>query len=48
MEYLFFQIWLWLLLAFLLGWVSHWFFNSRAENSDSDPIQNNTIPHDDS
>ena len=29
MWYLFFQIWLWLLAAFVLGWLSHWFFCCR-------------------
>ena len=30
MWYLFFQIWLWLLAAFVLGWLSHWFFCCRT------------------
>ena len=35
MWYLFLQIWLWLVLAFALGWVSHWFFCCRGR-SDSE------------
>jgi len=31
MWYLFFQIWLWLLAAFVLGWLSHWFFCCRSK-----------------
>jgi len=29
MWYLFLQIWLWLLAAFALGWLAHWFFCCR-------------------
>ena len=29
MWYLFFQIWLWLLATFVLGWLSHWFLCCR-------------------
>ena len=30
MWYLFFQIWVWLLAAFILGWFAHWFFCCRS------------------
>lgn len=32
MMYLFLQIWVWLVVAFLLGWVSHWFCFSRGKS----------------
>lgn len=32
MWYLFFQIWVWLLLAFALGWLAHWFFCCRGKD----------------
>lgn len=32
MWFLFFQIWLWLLAAFTLGWIAHWFFCCRDKN----------------
>jgi len=31
MYYLFFQIWLWLMLAFFLGWFAHWFICCRGK-----------------
>lgn len=35
--YLFFQIWVWILASFILGWVAHWFFCCRGKNeSESD------------
>jgi predicted flap endonuclease-1-like 5' DNA nuclease len=33
MSWLFFQIWLWLLAAFALGWFSHWFLCCRGKQS---------------
>ncbi len=32
MWYLFFQIWVWLLAAFILGWAAHWFLCCRGNN----------------
>lgn len=34
MWYLFIQIWLWLLVAFALGWAAHWFFCCRGEQNE--------------
>ena len=31
--YLFFQIWVWILLSFILGWVAHWFFCCRRKDT---------------
>ena len=31
--YLFFQIWVWILLSFVLGWVAHWFFCCRGKET---------------
>jgi len=39
MYYLFFQIWIWLLIAFVLGWVAHWFFLCRGRHQDQEPAQ---------
>ena len=37
MTYLFFQIWLWILASFALGWMAHWFLCCRGKNtSESD------------
>lgn len=39
MWYLFFQIWGWLLVAFVLGWSAHWFLcnsGKRAPSKDGD------------
>ena len=36
MWYLFLQIWVWVILAFVFGWVSHWFFCCR--NKDHEEI----------
>lgn len=33
MWFLFFQIWIWLLVAFVLGWAAHWFFCCRGKES---------------
>lgn len=32
MEYLFFQIWVWILVAFILGWVAHWLLCCRSKD----------------
>lgn len=32
MTYLFLQIWMWLLAAFILGWLAHWFLFSREKS----------------
>ena len=38
MWYLFLQIWVWLLAAFVLGWWAHWFFCCRGrENLNDEP-----------
>lgn len=34
MWFLFLQIWVWLLIAFLLGWFAHWFFCCRGESKE--------------
>ncbi len=34
MYYLFFQIWVWLAIAFVLGWSLHWFVLCRGRHSD--------------
>lgn len=34
MYYLFFQIWVWLLLAFILGWFAHWFLCCRDKHQE--------------
>jgi len=34
MIYLFFQIWLWLILAFVLGWATNWFLCCRNKHDD--------------
>lgn len=39
MLYLLAQIWLWLLLAFILGWTSHWLISS---NKRKQQLKNNT------
>jgi len=38
MGYLFFQIWVWILAAFLLGWIACWLLCCRSKNK----IQNNS------
>lgn len=44
--YLFFEIWLWLLIAFVLGWVAHWLLccrgGARDENGTTD-LQNTEL-----
>lgn len=35
MYWLFFQIWVWLLVAFVLGWLAHWFLCCRGKNEAS-------------
>lgn len=35
MWFLFFEIWLWLLLAYVAGWISHWFFCCRDKDKKS-------------
>ena len=30
--YLFFQIWVWILVSFIFGWVAHWFFCCRGKD----------------
>jgi len=39
MYYLFFQIWVWLLIAFAFGWIAHWFFLCRGRHEDHQPVQ---------
>lgn len=35
MWYLFLQIWVWLVIAFVLGWIAHWFFCCRGKQTES-------------
>jgi len=42
MSYLFFQIWIWLLLAFVLGWLAHWFLCCRSKH-DEQPAEVSTV-----
>jgi len=35
MWYLFFQMWLWILIAFVLGWVANWYLCCRRVNEES-------------
>ncbi len=39
MYWLFFQIWLWLLLAFVLGWAAHWFLCCRGKEQEAPTIE---------
>ena len=39
MYYLFFQIWVWLLIAFILGMIADWFFLCRRRHEDQAPAQ---------
>jgi len=34
MGYLFFQIWVWILAAFILGWVAHWLLCCRSKDQE--------------
>ncbi len=34
MAYLFFQIWLWIIASFALGWFAHWFLCCREKDTD--------------
>ena len=36
MWYLFLQIWIWLIIAFALGWLSHWFMCCRGNQAGQD------------
>jgi len=40
MWFLFLQIWFFLVLAFILGWISHWFI-SRPSKEDGGPNKEN-------
>ena len=42
MWFLFLEIWVWLLIAFALGWSSHWLLSSRGKESQAD--DNNESP----
>ncbi len=42
MWYLFFQIWVWLIVAFVLGWIAHWFFCCRGK-SEEDAVQSSAM-----
>ncbi len=45
MGYLFFQIWVWILAAFILGWIAHWLLCCRSkdhEHSDFSSEASNT------
>lgn len=40
MWYLFFQIWIWLVLAFMLGWAACWFLGKhRRQAQDSEQTE---------
>ena len=41
MWYLFLQIWGWLVAAFVLGWLSHWFWTTRDSGNNADPMTSN-------
>lgn len=41
MYYLFFQIWVWLVIAFFFGWLSHWFFCCRNKEEAENIIETN-------
>lgn len=36
MGYLFFQIWVWILAAFILGWVAHWLLCCRSKDQEQE------------
>ncbi len=38
MGYLFFQIWVWILAAFILGWVAHWLLCCRSKDQEQDDL----------
>jgi hypothetical protein len=38
MTYLFFQIWLWILASFALGWISHWFLCGRGKGRSASDV----------
>lgn len=40
MWYLFIQIWVWLVVAFVLGWSAHWFLCCRNKDKDNDDEAN--------
>lgn len=42
MWFLFFQIWIWLLAAFILGWCAHWFYSNSGQTKPSDDISSTT------
>lgn len=44
MYYLFFQIWVWLLIAFAFGWFAHWFILCRGHHQDHEHVQHK-VPH---
>jgi len=39
MYYLFFQIWVWLLISFIFGWVAHWFLLCRGRDQHHEHAQ---------
>ena len=39
MYYLFLEIWVWLLIAFIFGWVAHWFILCRGRHQDLEHVQ---------
>jgi hypothetical protein len=49
MGYLFFQIWLWVIASFFLGWFSHWFLSRLEKDQDQLDEESNSkknIPND--
>lgn len=43
MWFLFTQIWLWILISFALGWLTHWFFFCRGNHKQDAPVNENMV-----
>lgn len=43
MSYLFFQVWVLLLIAFILGWFANWFLCCRKKDQVIEPVSTNTV-----
>jgi len=46
MWFLFLQIWIWLILAFVLGWFAHWFFCCRNKGNHDQASSDTTVTED--
>ncbi|BFM07916.1 hypothetical protein [Halioxenophilus aromaticivorans] len=44
MWYLFTQMWLWILFSFALGWVAHWYYSGRRDQTQTDATQTQAQP----